>query len=368
MSSFAGFLKKEFFHILRDVRTLLILFGIPVAQLLIFGFVVSNDIKDVKIAVLDLSSDQVTREIKDKITSSGNFVLGQNIYHTDEIEKVFKSGTVKEVIVFGQDFAQKFENHQNPSLQIITDASEPNTARLISAYTSGIVRDYVNVKNKNMPQMYKIDVSARMQFNQGLKGVYSFVPGTMALILMLISAMMTSIAITREKEFGSMEVMLVSPLRPIEIIAGKVLPYALLSFLNSIIIVVLGVTVFGLPIIGNFALLLLICCVYILLSLSIGIFISTKSATQQNAMFISLIGLMLPTMLLSGFIFPIENMPRILQWLCAVMPARWFIEALKDVMIKGLGLKYIWQDLSVLIGMTVFFIALSVKNFKVRLG
>ena len=367
MNRFKGFVIKEFFHILRDPRTLLILIGIPVAQIMIFGFVISNDIKDVHIAIYDQSNDEVTREITNKIISSGYFILAEPITHHTQIEKRFKRGIVREVIVFEQDFAEKLEREGNADLQIIADASDANTANLISNFTQAIVSDYLRKLNVNSQVPLKIETEARMLFNEEMKGVYMFVPGTMALILMLISTMMTSISIAKEKEFGTMEVLLVSPLKPIQIIIGQVAPYVALAFLDAVLILIMGIYVFKMPLLGSTLLLLLASLLYILMALSLGILISTIVKTQQVAMFISLIGLLLPTMLLSGFIFPIENMPLVLQWVANILPFKYFIVMIKDIMLKGVGMAYIWKEVLILIGFTVFFIVVSVKKFKLRL-
>jgi ABC-2 type transport system permease protein len=214
---------------------------------------------------------------------------------------------------------------------------------------------------------YQIVPEVRMVYNPELKGVYLFVPGIMAMILMLISALMTSVSIVREKELGTMEVLLVSPLKPLQIIIGKVMPYVTLSFINAIIIVILGYWVFGLPVQGNIVLLMSECLLFIILALSLGILISTSTESQQIAMMLSMVVLMLPTILLSGFIFPIENMPTILQWLCALMPPKYFIIILKNIMLKGTGLAYVWKETLIMIGFIVFFIVVASKKFKVRL-
>ncbi len=367
MKRFTGFLIKEFYHIFRDKRTILILFGIPVVQVLLFGFVITNEIKDVKIAILDHSKDPVTLEITQKVLSSGYFIMDEGLKSAKNIEKSFKAGEVSEVIIFEKDFAKKLEKERKADVQIIADASDPNNANLIVNYTSAIIRDYVQKKNQLAKMPLQITPEVRMLFNPGLEGVYMFVPGTMALILMLISAMMTSISIAREKEMGTMEVLLISPLRPLHIILGKVTPYLLLSFINAVIIVLLGIFVFGMPLQGSMILLLAESMLFILLALSLGILISTATNSQQTAMMISLVGLMLPTILLSGFIFPIENMPDILQWLSYIMPPRYYIDVIKNIMLKGTGLAYVWKETLVLLGMTMFFIALSTKKFKNRL-
>ena len=367
MRRFIGLLRKEFYHIFRDSRTLLILFGTPIAQILIFGYVVTNDIRDVNIAVLDNAKDEYSTAIIDKIISSGYFILERELQSTDQIEPAFESGIVKEVIIFEHGFAEKLENEGSVEIKIIADASDANTGKLIANYTQGIIFNYVSELNRNLELPYTIDIVPRMFFNQELKAVYMFVPGTMSLILILISAIMTSVSIAREKELGTMETLLVSPLNPTQIILGKVAPYILLSFVNAVFIIILGNIVFGVPINGSIILLMLVTILYVSLSLSLGIFISTVSDSQQQAITISMLGLMLPTIILSGFIFPIENMPEILQWLTTLMPARWFISALKHIMIKGSGFMFVWKDFLILGIMTATFIILSIRKFKIRL-
>jgi ABC-2 type transport system permease protein len=367
MKRFWGFVIKEFYHIFRDNRTLLVLFGMPIAQLLLFGFVITNEIKDIKIAVLDYSKDNVTRELTRKITSSGYFKLEEYLSDANQIEAVFKRGNVKEVIIFEHDFADKMKKQGTAHLQILADASDANTANLISNYTSAIVMDYVKKTNNTVSSPMQIVPEVRMMFNEELKGVYMFVPGIMAMILMLISALLTSISIVREKELGTMEILLVSPLRPIQIIVGKVTPYILLSLINAIAIIVLGNLVFGMPVQGSTLLLLAETLLFIIMALSLGIFISTATNSQQTAMFLSMLVLMLPTILLSGFVFPIANMPWILQALCQIIPPRWFIVIIKNIMLKGTGFYYVWFETLILMIMTAFFIFLSYKKFKIRL-
>lgn len=366
MKKFRGIMHKELLHIFRDPRTLLFLFGIPLVQVLMFGFVLSNDIQDVKVAVLDQSRDESTREIVERIHSSGFFVFAGYLDNETQIEEVFRRGDAREVIVFGPDFARSLHSGEGADLQLILDASEPNTASLISNYTQGIIRDYLN-EDPRLAGKSPLVAEVKMEFNPALKGVYMFVPGIVAMILILISALMTSVSITREKEFGSMEVLLVSPLKPVQIVLGKVTPYILIAFADAILVLLLGFFVFDMPMHGNLVLLLSLSLLYILMSLSLGILISTLSSTQQVAMFISMFALMLPTILLSGFIFPIENMPRILQWLSHIMPPRYFIIIMKDIMVKGVGFMYVWKEAAVLAGATLIFLAISIKRFSLRL-
>lgn len=367
MRSFWAFVKKEFYHIFRDRRTLLILFGIPVAQILIFGFVVTNELKDMQVAFLDHSKDDVTHEIQEKIIASGFFINAGNLENVDEIESVFKKGKIRQVVVFENNFQQNLLREGTANVQIITDASDANTASQLVSYTSAIILQYTNELNNGVSLPVVINTEPRMFYNESLKGVYLFVPGTIVLILMLISAIMTSISITREKEMGTMETLLVSPLKPAQIILGKVMPYMLLALINAITIVVLGYLIFGLPIQGSILLLALETLLFITLALTLGILISTIAPSQMVAMFASMIGLLLPTLILSGFIFPIENMPQWLQYFSLIIPPRWFLDIIKNIMLKGAGIEFIWKETLILVGMTLVLFTVSIKKFKIRL-
>lgn len=362
-----GFILKEFLHIFRDLRTMFILFGMPIAQVLLFGYAITNEIKNADIAFLDHSKDHVTEAITHKMLSSGYFQLNDQLEKASQIEPAFRKGKIKMVVVFEPDFAKKMGSNHQANIQILTDASDPNTANLISNYAQAIVMDYVKQTTLPEPLLQTLQVETTMQYNPELKGVFMFVPGTITVLLMLISAMMTSISIAREKEMGTMEVLLVSPLRPFQIIIGKVIPYVLLSFVNALVILLLASTVFGMPIQGSLTLLLAQSMLFIFMSLAMGIFISTLSNSQQTAMLLSMFALMLPTILLSGFIFPIENMPLPLQLLSNIMPSKWFIIIIKSIMLKGLGMVYIWRETLILVAMIAFFIGMSVKKFKLRL-
>jgi len=363
-----GFIIKEFYHIFRDVRTMIILFGMPVVQILLFGFALTNEIKNARIAILDPSKDEMTREITNKILASGYFQLDENLASYDDIERNFRKGKIKQVVIFENDFANRVQTEGKAGVQIIGDASDPNTASLLANYTIGILNNYqVELSQRTAAIPAQIIPETKMLFNDELKGVYMFVPGIITVLLMLVCAMMTSISIAREKELGTMEVLLVSPLKPIQIIIGKVTPYVILSFINAITILVLSYYVFGMPIRGSLVLLMLESILFIVMALSMGILISTVSKDQQVALMISLAGLMLPTILLSGFIFPIENMPVALQILSNIMPSKWFIIIVKTIMLKGVGMAYIWKETIIILGMALFFVGLSVRNFKVRL-
>ncbi len=362
-----GFIIKEFYHIFRDIRSMVILFGMPVVQVLLFGFALSTEVKNAPVAIIDHSNDQVTRAITSKLLSSGFFVLSDQVPGEGHIEEVFRHGKVKEVIIFENDFAAKLEKDHQAGMQVIADASDPNTANLLVNYTSAIVNDYQQEYLKGMLLPATITTQTQMMYNPALTSIYMFVPGVITILLMLITAMMTSISIAKENEMGTMEILLVSPMRPIQIIAGKVIPYVLLAFVNAVSILLLSYLVLGMPVKGSLVLLLAESLLFIVMALSLGIFISTISKSMQMAMMLSMFALMLPTILLSGFIFPIENMPLPLQIFSNIMPPRWFIIIVKSIMIKGLGFQYIWKETLIIAGMALFFIALSIKKFKVRM-
>jgi len=369
MNRFSAFIKKEFRHILRDRRTLLILFGMPVMQVLLFGFVLTNEIKNAAIAVLDPSKDAESIALTNKLTSSGYFSLEKNLNAAEELEPAFRTGKIKMAVVFPDNFSQKIQTG-DAQLQLIGDASDPNTATTLVNYANAIIADFQQEKVKTSDIIHNsplITVQSRMRYNPEQKGAFNFVPGVMTLILMLVSAMMTSITIAREKELGTMEVLLVSPLKPIQIILGKTAPYLALSFVNAVVVVLLGIVVFGMPMSGSVLLLAAECLLYMFVALSLGIFISTRAKDQMTAMFMSALGLMMPTMLLSGFIFPRESMPLPLQIIGTAIPATWFNPIVKGIMIKGVGLEVLWKETLVLGGMAVFFLGLSMKNFKDRL-
>jgi ABC-2 type transport system permease protein len=339
----------------------------PIAQILLFGFAITNEINNVDIAILDHSKDATTKEIINKISASKYFSIKQMVTREADIASVFEKGHVKAVLNFERNFSENLIKENKATIQIITDATDPNTANTISNYVNAILQKYQKEVNKDVAIAYQITTKTRMVYNPELKSVYMFVPGVMTIILMLVSAMMTSISITREKELGTMEILLVSPLKPIQVIIGKVFPYIFLSIINAVVIVMLSIFIFRMPVQGSLFLLGLESILFIISALALGILISTISATQQTAMMISLMGLMLPVILLSGFIFPISSMPVPLQVISNIIPAKWFIIIIKGIMLKGVGLQYIWKETLILLGMTVFFIALSVKKYKIRL-
>jgi ABC-2 type transport system permease protein len=367
MKRFIGFVTKEFYHIFRDKRTMFILFGMPIAQIMLFGFAITNEINNVNIAILDQSKDVTTQKIIAKINASKYFIVKQNISHENEIENVFKKGKVKAVLVFENHFIKNLETKKQAKVQVITDATDPNIANTVTNYVNAILQIYTQQLKRDKSPAYSIQTQTQLYYNPELKSVFNFVPGVMTIILMLVSAMMTSISITREKELGTMEVLLVSPLKPFQVIIGKVFPYIFLSIINATIIVLLGYFVFKMPIVGSLFLLAFESILFIITALSLGILISTIADSQQTAMMISLFGLMLPVIILSGFIFPISSMPLPMQIISNIIPAKWFIIIVKAVMLKGASVSVIWKETLILIGMTALYILLSIKKYKIRL-
>jgi ABC-2 type transport system permease protein len=374
MKAFLMFVRKEFYHIFRDRRTLLILFGMPIALVTLFGFALTNEVRNADIAVLDYDHGPRSRDVQNRLFSSGYFGLHERLTSYDGVEAAFRRGRIKLAVVFPAGFSTDLDHLGHAQVQLVADASDQNTALSLVNYATAIVRDYTQEQPPGArPEAarqapVRIDAVSRLYFNPGLKGAYTFVPGTMALILLLVSAMLTSITIAREKETGTMEVLLVSPMRQLPIIIGKLIPYFLLSFLNALIILGLGVWALHMPVRGSVALLLAESLLYIFLALALGILISTRAASQQTAMLMSAFSLMMPSLLLSGFMFPLESMPRFLQLVSHLVPARYYIVILKGIMIKGLGLQELWQETAALLGLAIAFLGLAIASLKNRLA
>lgn len=368
MKQFFAFVKKEFFHIWRDKRTLFILLGMPITQIIIFGFALTNEVKNSKMAILDFSKDASSSQLIQKMSVSKYFDATAILLSYQEVEPLFKKGHVKMVLVIPQQFANDLQHGNQAHLQLICDGSDPNVANTLSTYANAIINDFQNELVKEYKLPYRFETDMRMLYNPELKGAYSFVPGVMALILMLTSAMMTSIAIVKEKEMGMMEIILVSPLKPFYVVIAKAVPYMLLSMVNVASILLLSVFVLDVPIQGSLLLLLSEGLLFTITSLALGLLISSITDSQQVAMLISLMGLFLPTTVFSGYMFPIENMPLPLQVISNIVPAKWFYFIVKNIMIKGLGFQYVWKETLILIGMTVVLLGLSIKNFKTRLS
>lgn len=354
MKKLYTFVRKEFLHVLRDRKTLLILFGLPVVQILIFGFALTNEVKHASVYVRDEAHDDASRALIERIDASQVFdVVGDGPANLD--------------LIIPSGFANDLAHAGHSTVQIISDASDPNRATTLTTYLSAIILDHQLALSELSGIPYQITTTTRFIYNPQLKGAPNFVPGVMALVLMLVCVMMTSISIVREKELGTMEILLVSPFRPLMVIVAKVIPYLLLSIVNIVSILLLSVFVLGLPINGSITLLFAMSILFIITSLALGVLVSTIAATQQVAMLVSMMGMLLPTLLFSGFMFPIENMPLPLQFISNLIPAKWYYNIVKAVMIKGLGIDAIIKEATILLGMSILLTVISVKRFKVRL-
>ena len=367
MKQFIFFIRKEFLHVWRDKRTMLILFGMPLAQILIFGFALTNEVKNTRIGILDNSKDETTHAIIQQLEASRYFDIVENVPSNSHLESSFQAGTIKLAVVFPENFQDQLNHTNKAAIQLIGDATDPTTANTLINYASTIIIDYQNSMRGSAHLPYSINTEMRMLYNPQLKGSYNFVPGVMAMVLMLVCAMMTSISIVREKEMGTMEVILVSPIVPIRVVIAKMVPYFILSAVNIASILLLSVFVLEVPIQGSLTLLVVECLLFTITVLALGLLISSVSDSQQIAMLISLMGLFLPTVMLSGFMFPIENMPVPLQVVSNIVPAKWFYNIVRNIMIKGVGFEHVWKESLILTGMTIFFMAVSIKKFKTRL-
>jgi len=343
------------------------LFGFPIVQIVLFGFALTNEIKNANIVVVDNAKDVASQHIIDKLQGSKFFSVQKELLTPSGIDAAFKEGKVKLAVVFPANFNTDLLHLNKASIQVIADASDPNTAVTLTNYLTSIVNDYQMQLSPTTPLPYTIQPEVRMLYNPDLKGAPNFVPGVMAMVLLLVCVMMTSVSIVREKEMGTMEILLVSPVKPLLVIIAKALPYLVLSIVNLGVILVLSVYALDVPIKGSILLLVFESILLIITALALGLLISTITSSQQSAMFASMLGMMLPTMLLSGYLFPIENMPVVLQVISNIVPARWYYVIVKAVMLKGLGFSFIWKETLILAGMAVFFTALSLRNFKIRL-
>lgn len=366
MKALLGLLSKEVYHILRDRRTLAVVVLMPVVQVILFGFAIRTDVKDIRLAIVDPSPDHVTLEIRHRLEASEAFRTVAVLPTTDGLDGLFRRGTAQEAIVFEPRFATRLDRGLPARVQVIADATEPNTGSTRQNYALAVIRDYERELGAAAPGV-RIVPRMRMRFDPTAESSHLFVPGLMAFVLTIISALMTAISLTREKETGTMEALLVSPLRPWQIIVGKVLPYLAIGFVSVLLVILEARVVFDVPLRGSLALLLIEGVLFILVSLSLGMLISSRTSSQRVAMMGAMLGTMLPTMLLSGFIFPIESMPEILQWISNVIPAKWFVTIARSIMLKGVGLDYLWPHTLVLCAMALVLLTLSTRSFHIRL-
>lgn len=361
-SNFWAFVKKESLHIMRDRRTMLVVMLIPVVLMILFGFAISTEVNNVDVAVV---ASERTNGVKDAVEK-----LAQNEYFTfkgyiskDEIDDWLRSGKASAVVVFMSDYDRRIAQAADgvptkPVIQIIVDAANVISAGSASAYLQGIL-----LGDASQQAMFE----TRMLFNPQMKSAYNFVPGIMGLIFILVCAMMTSVSIVREKEVGTMEVLLVSPVRPVKIIIAKMIPYFGISCIVLTAILLLARYLLGVPMSGGVGGILAISLLYLVLALSLGLLVSTMVRTQVAALLVSAMVMMMPIMMLSGLLFPIENLPTFFQLLSNIIPARWYIDAMRKMMIQGVSLADVWIDGVILLVMTAVIVGVSLKKFNDRL-
>ena len=351
MKQFISFIIKEAKHIVRDKRTMLILFGMPIIMMLLFGYAVRNDVRNVRTVIVMSNTDYVTQQAVDRLSASEYFTITQVVATPVEAEQAIRDQKADLAIVFGKDYASG-----HSSLQFIVDGADPNMAQQWTQYANAVITN----PNNGL-------VNTKLLYNPQMKSAYNFVPAIMGTLLMLVCAMMTSISIVREKERGTMEVLLVSPVRPILIIIAKVIPYLVLAFIILIVILLMANSLLGVPLQGSVFWIFVISTIYILLALSLGLLVSNIAKTQLVALLLSAMVLLMPIVMLSGMFFPIESMPKVLQYVSAIIPTRYYTSAMRKLMIMGVGVRQVMHEMIVLICMLIGLLGLSLAMFNKRL-
>ena len=352
MKQFLSFVVKEAKHIVRDKRTMLILFGMPVVLMLLFGFAITTDVKNVRTVIVTSQLDHQTRQAVDRLASSEYFDVIATVPTPQEAELLIRHQKADLAVIFGHDFGSK-----HSGIQLMVDGADPNMAQQWTSYAQGVISNSQHLS----------PISQKLLYNPQMKSAYNFVPAIMGMLLMLICAMMTSISVVREKEKGTMEVLLVSPVRPLMVIIAKAVPYLVLAFAILVVILLMARYVLGVPLAGSLLWIIVVSVIYILLALSLGLLISNVAQTQLVALLMSAMVLLMPVVMLSGMLFPVESMPVVLQWLSAVVPPRYYISAMRKLMIMGVGIREVAHEVSVLSGMTAVLLFIALKKFNVRL-
>lgn len=363
MRGFLKFVKKETLHILRDSRTMLIALLMPVVQILLFGFAISTEVNNVNVAVVVPKWSEDIRQCINKLAANPYITYKGSIAEHD-IDQYLRSGHADAIVFFAHDYdniIQQWKTNAtgNPSMQFIMDASNTNVAQAGAGYLSNILAGEL--------QQSASLVETHMLFNPQMKSAFNFVPGIMGMVFILICAILTSVSIVREKETGTMDVLLVSPVRPLNIILAKLVPYFALSCINLTSILLLAHYMLEIPLTGNLASIIIVSLVYLVLSLSLGLLVSTVAKTQVVALLVSAAVMLMPIVMLSGMMFPIENMPAVLQPVSAIVPARWYIDAMRKLMIQGAPFSLIMKDFVILVVMTLGLLTVALKNFKDKL-
>lgn len=357
-------IRKEFIHIRRDFRTLLIIFFMPVFMLLMYGYAINMEIQNIDLAVLDHSQSPMSRELVAAFQGSKFFTPRYFAGSESEIESLFQKGEAKAALIIPADLARTINGPLPTTVQVLIDASDSNTAQLMQNYINAVVQLYNAGRGLTAP----FEVNTSIRYNPTLKSAYFFVPGLVALILMMISALLTSLTIAREKETGTMEQLLTTPVKPREILIGKLIPYVVIAFLDGALIVTIAVFLFDVPFVGSHLLLVLFGFVYIATALSLGILISSVTKTQQVAMMLAQTTTLLPAVMLSGFVFAIRNMPIPLQAISHIVPARYFVAIIRGIMLKGASIQVLSVQAVALVGLAALFMFIAARKFSTRIG
>jgi len=369
--TFYSIFRKEIIHIFRDVQSLFMVLTMPILMLLLYGYAITLDMKGIDTAIIDQSHSPESRALVEHISSTDFFRITARDVPADSVGELFKSRTVRCVLVIPQDYARSLASGAGPELQLLVDASDPNAANFINNYVGQMVQGEnariaaASGQSGGPPALFT--VSPRIFYNPDMRSADFFVPGLIGLILILISSLLTSIAIVREKETGTMEQLLVSPIKPLQLILGKVLPYTMLGFIDGLLILVIGSLWFNVPIEGSLVLVLVMMLIYVVTGISLGILVSTLAKTQAVAMLVAVMLTILPTVMMSGFIFPISSMPKLLQYVAAIVPATYFLEIIRGIVLKGNSIANLYQPAGVLLGMDILLITLATRLFRVRL-
>lgn len=358
-------IRKEFIHVWKDPQTLLIIIIMPILMLFLYGYAITLEMRDIKTIISDHSATPQSRQLIRKISSSGFFKTNMIMVKEKDIDPIFQKKLARCIVIIPADYARDLAQKIRTDVQVLIDASDPNAANLINNYLQAIVYQYNKEINQELPVPFIIE--PRFLYNPDLRSAVFFVPGLIAIILMLVSALLTSIAITREKELGTMEQLLVSPVRPVQIVIGKVIPYLILGFINGMMIILLGKLLFKVPFNGSVLAIMAMLILYIFTGLSFGLLVSTVAKTQRVAMIMAMMMTLLPTIMLSGFIFPVDSMPVLFQIVSYIIPAKHFIHIIRGVMLKGLGIFELWPQVLFLILLSLFLILVSIKKFKDKL-
>lgn len=363
----AAFVRKELHHILRDRQTLTVLLLMPLVQVLLFGYALRTDVRDIRVAVVDPSPDASSVSLRQRLDASGRFRVVRVAPTAAAVEPLFRAGRADVAVMLPPDFADRVARGEETLLLVAVDASDPNSGSTMQAYTRAAIADWARDLRGARPAV-RIPVAVRHRFNPTLESVNLFVPGLISLVLTLVSALMTAVSLSREKERGTLEILLVSPLRPWQIVAGKVLPYLSLGLANALTAVGAALVVFHVPLRGSVLLLAVESLLYTVVSLSLGVLIAARAPSQRVAMMGAMVATLLPNVLLSGMIFPLGSMPRALQLVSGIVPARWFLVIARGIMLKGVGLEFLWRETLVLVAMTAVLLALAMRSFKPRLA